>query len=93
MGLDGLIISFALFGFGFLLGYLHGFEKEQSRISEAFRSENYNYEDFIDVLEKYENKKEGLKYFAKRKKKNKNNNIMGIFDWLSGKRKQNKKKK
>ena len=90
MGLDGLIISFALFGFGFLLGYLHGFEKEQSRISEAFRSENYNYEDFIDVLEKYENKKEGLKYFAKRKKK-----IKTIISWeyLTGylEKKQNKK--
>lgn len=30
MGIDGLIISFGLFGLGILLGYLYGIEKEQS---------------------------------------------------------------
>jgi hypothetical protein len=36
-----------------LLGYFYGFEKEQSRVREVFRSENYNYENFNAVLEKY----------------------------------------
>ena len=93
MGIDGLIISFGLFGLGILLGYLYGFEKEQSRINEAFRSENYNYESFLNVLEKYEKEKEAIKYWAKQEKKKSKKTII-LWEYLTGYlEKENKIKK
>lgn len=90
MDIDGLIITLSLFVFGILIGYLLGLEKEQSKIREAFRFENYNYENFNAVLEKYEQIKQASKYWAKHDKKKKkiNNNNMALFDKLFGK--QNK---
>ena len=80
------------FGLGILLGYLYGIEKEQSRISEAFRSENYNYESFLNVLEKYEKEKEAIKYWAKQEKKKQKKII--LWEYLTGYlEKENKIKK
>ena len=54
MGIEGLIISIGGIAFGLIIGYLYGIEKECRRIYEAFRYEDYTYESFYDVLEKYE---------------------------------------
>lgn len=54
MNIEGLIISIGLFLLGLLLGYLWGEQKERSRIYEAFRYEEYTYEEFNNVLEEYE---------------------------------------
>ena len=58
-----------------LLGYLRGVEKERSRIYEAFRLERkYTYEDFYNVLEEHEKRKEGWKAMAKLDKQRKKHN-------------------
>ena len=55
MGIEGLIISIGGIVLGLIIGYLYGMEKERSRIYEAFRYyEDYTYESFNNVLEKYE---------------------------------------
>ena len=54
MNIDGLIISIGLLLLGLILGYLWGEQKERSRIYEAFRYEEYTYEEFHNVLEEYE---------------------------------------
>jgi hypothetical protein len=55
------------------MGWMKGCEDEQSRIREAFRSEEYDYEGFFNVLEKYEEEKEAAKQWAKFNKKRKKN--------------------
>ena len=50
MNIEGLIISIGLL----LLGYLWGEQRERSRIYEAFRYEEYTYDEFYNVLEHYE---------------------------------------
>ena len=54
MDLEGLLAF--LFGviFAFILGRIKGYEDEQDRIRRAFEAEDYNYERFSNVLEKYE---------------------------------------
>lgn len=55
MGIEGLIISIGGIAFGLIIGYLYGIEKQTSYIYEAFRYiEDYTYQSFYDVLEKYE---------------------------------------
>lgn len=55
MGIEGLVISILLFLFGLMVGFLYGMEKQTSYIYEAFRYiEDYTYQSFYDVLEKYE---------------------------------------
>ena len=54
MNIEGLIISIGLLLLGLILGYLWGEERERSRIYEAFRYEEYTYEEFYNVLEHYE---------------------------------------
>ena len=54
MNIEGLIISIGLLLLGLLLGYLWGEQRERSRIYEAFRYEEYTYEEFYNVLEHYE---------------------------------------
>ena len=54
MNIEGLIISIGLLLMGLLLGYLWGEQRERSRIYEAFRYEEYTYEEFYKVLEQYE---------------------------------------
>ena len=50
MNIEGLIISIGLLLMGLLLGYLWGEQRERSRIYEAFRYEEYTYEEFYKVL-------------------------------------------
>lgn len=54
MNIEGLIISIGLLLLGLILGYLWGEERERSRIYEAFRYEEYTYDEFYNVLEHYE---------------------------------------
>jgi hypothetical protein len=54
MNIDGLIISIGLLLLGLILGYLWGEQRERSRIYEAFRYEEYTYDEFYNVLEHYE---------------------------------------
>jgi len=54
MNIEGLIISIGLLLLGLILGYLWGEQRERSRIYEAFRYEEYTYEEFYNVLEHYE---------------------------------------
>lgn len=54
MNIEGLIISIGLLLLGLILGYLWGEQRERSRIYEAFRVEEYTYEEFNKVLEQYE---------------------------------------
>jgi hypothetical protein len=73
MGVEGLFISIFLGVFAFVIGWLKGSEDENKRIREAFRSEDYNYEGFYNVLEKYEEEKEATRQWAKFNKKRKKN--------------------
>jgi hypothetical protein len=54
MNIEGLIISIGLLLLGLILGYLWGEQRERSRIYEAFRYEEYTYDEFYNVLEHYE---------------------------------------
>jgi hypothetical protein len=54
MNIEGLIISIGLLLLGLILGYLWGEERERRRIYEAFRYEEYTYDEFYNVLEHYE---------------------------------------
>ena len=58
MGIEGLFLTIFLGVFAFIIGWMKGCEDEQSRIIDAFRSENYTYSGFLDVLEKYEQEKQ-----------------------------------
>ena len=73
MGVEGLFISIFLGVFAFVIGWLKGSEDENKRIREAFRSEDYNYKGFYNVLEKYEEEKEATRQWAKFNKKRKKN--------------------
>jgi len=72
MGLEGLFLTIFIAVFAFIIGWMKGCEDEQSRIREAFRSEDYDYESFLNVLEKYEEEKEAAKQWAKFNKRRKN---------------------
>lgn len=69
MGELGLVWSLVVGLVAFFMGWLKGCEDEKSRIREAFRSEDYTYSGFLDVLEKYENQREAAKYWAKHEKR------------------------
>jgi len=69
MGIEGLFLTIFLGAFAFVMGWMKGCEDEQSRIRDAFRSEDYTYSGFLDVLEKYEQEKEAARYWAKHEKK------------------------
>jgi len=69
MGELGLFWCLVVGLVAFFMGWLKGREDEQSRIREAFRSEDYTYSGFLDVLEKYENQREAAKYWAKHEKR------------------------
>lgn len=73
MGLEGLILTILITAFAFVIGWMKGCEDEQSRIREAFRSEEYDYEGFFNVLEKYEEEREATRQWAKFNKKRKKN--------------------
>ena len=73
MGVEGLFLTIFLGVFAFVIGWMKGCEDEQSRIREAFRSEDYTYSGFLDVLEKYEEEKESARQWAKFKKRRKKN--------------------
>lgn len=73
MGVEGLFLTIFLAVFAFIIGWMKGCEDEQSRIREAFRSEDYTYSRFLDVLEKYENQREADRQWAKFNKKRKKN--------------------
>lgn len=73
MGIEGLFLTIFLGAFAFVMGWMKGCEDEQSRIREAFRSEDYDYGGFFDVLEKYEEEKEAARQWAKFNKKRKKN--------------------
>jgi|TARA_B110000483_G_scaffold232837_1_gene300924 hypothetical protein len=73
MVIEGLFLTIFLGAFTFVMGWMKGCEDEQSRIREAFRSEEYDYEGFFDVLEKYEERKEADKQWAKFNKKREKN--------------------
>jgi len=73
MGIEGLFLTIFLGAFAFVMGWLKGCEDEQSRIRDAFRSEDYTYSGFLDVLEKYEEEKEAARQWAKFNKKRKKN--------------------
>ena len=73
MGVEGLFLTIFLGVFAFVIGWMKGCEDEQSRIREAFRSEDYTYSGFLDVLEKYEEEKEAARQWAKFKKRRKKN--------------------
>ena len=73
MGVEGLFLTIFLGVFAFVIGWMKGCEDEQSRIRDAFRSEDYTYSGFLDVLEKYEEEKEAARQWAKFKKKRKKN--------------------
>ena len=73
MGAEGLFLTIFLGVFAFIIGWMKGSEDEQSRIREAFRSEDYTYSRFLDVLEKYENQREADRQWAKFNKKRKKN--------------------
>ena len=73
MGVEGLFLTIFLGVFAFVMGWLKGSKDERSRIREAFRSEDYNYEGFYNVLEKYEEEKEATRQWAKFNKKRKKN--------------------
>ena len=73
MGVEGLFLTIFLGVFAFVMGWMKGCEDEQSRIRDAFRSEDYTYSGFLDVLEKYEEEKEAARQWAKFKKKRKKN--------------------
>ena len=73
MVIEGLFLTIFLGAFTFAMGWMKGCEDEQSRIREAFRSEEYDYEGFFDVLEKYEERKEADKQWAKFNKKREKN--------------------
>ncbi len=73
MGTEGLFLTIFLGEFAFVMGWMKGCEDEQSRIRDAFRSEDYTYSGFLDVLEKYEEEKEGARQWAKFNKKRKKN--------------------
>ncbi len=70
MGIEILFLTIFFGAFAFVMGWLKGCEDERSRIREAFRSEEYDYEGFFNVLEKYEGEKEATKQWAKFNKKN-----------------------
>lgn len=72
MELEGLFLTIFIAVFAFIIGWMKGCEDEQSRIREAFRSEDYDYEGFLNVLEKYEEEKEAVKQWAKFNKRRKN---------------------
>jgi|TARA_B110000238_G_scaffold181229_1_gene205895 hypothetical protein len=74
MGTEGLFLTICIGVFGFIIGWMKGCEDEQSRIRDAFRSEDYTYSGFLDVLEKYEQEKEAAKHWAKHEKKKKRKN-------------------
>ena len=42
MGIEGLFLTIFLGAFAFVMGWMKGCEDEQSRIREAFRSEEYD---------------------------------------------------
>jgi|TARA_B110000908_G_scaffold3303_1_gene4427 hypothetical protein len=71
MGIEGLFLTIVMGVFAFIIGWMKGCEDEQSRIRDAFRSEDYTYSGFLDVLEKYEQEKEAAKHWAKFNKKRK----------------------
>ena len=73
MGIEGLFLTIFLGAFAFVMGWMKGCEDEQSRIRDAFRSEDYTYSGFLDVLEKYEEEKEAARQWAKFNKKRKKN--------------------
>tara|TARA_B100000768_G_scaffold47352_1_gene46177 strand:- start:26 stop:253 length:228 start_codon:yes stop_codon:yes gene_type:complete len=73
MGVEGLFLTIFLGVFAFVMGWMKGCEDEQSRIRDAFRSEDYTYSGFLDVLEKYEEEKEAARQWAKFKKRRKKN--------------------
>tara|TARA_Y100000385_G_scaffold26055_1_gene24837 strand:- start:680 stop:907 length:228 start_codon:yes stop_codon:yes gene_type:complete len=73
MGVEGLFLTIFLGVFAFVMGWMKGCEDEQSRIRDAFRSEDYTYSGFLDVLEKYEEEKEAARQWAKFNKKRKKN--------------------
>jgi len=73
MGIEGLFLTIFLGAFAFVMGRMKGCQDEQSRIREAFRSEEYDYEGFFNVLEKYEERKEADKQWAKFNKKREKN--------------------
>lgn len=73
MGVEGLFLTIFLGVFAFVIGWMKGCEDEQSRIRDAFRSEDYTYSGFLDVLEKYEEEKEAARQWAKFKKRRKKN--------------------
>lgn len=73
MGVEGLLLTIFIGIFAFIFGWIKGSEDEQSRIREAFRSEDYNYEGFFNVLEKYEEEREADRQWAKFNKKRKKN--------------------
>ena len=54
MDLEGLLAFFFGVIVAFILGMIKGSEDEQDRIRRAFEAEDYNYERFSNVLEKYE---------------------------------------
>ena len=59
--------------FAFIVGFIHGSEKERSRIQNIFRiKEDYSYNQFYDILEEYTEEEEGRKAMEKwNKKRNK----------------------
>lgn len=68
MEVEDLFLMFFLVVFSFIIGWIKGCQNELSRIRDAFESEDYTYSGFLNVLEKYEKKKEAAKYWAKHKK-------------------------
>ena len=55
--------------FAFIFGRSQGREDEQRRIQNAFESEDYKYDEFFDVLNKYEDEKEAAEHRWKMEKK------------------------
>ena len=53
-----MLVDLFLIVFFAFLGWLKGTEDETNRIRQAFRSEDYDYESFYKVLERYENNNE-----------------------------------